>query len=323
MKILKIGTISVDGSKIKASASIYRSIRYDRAQELETQLTLDIKELLEKAEREDKDKDEKGDEVESELARLTDLRAKMREAQKKLEEQAKERARLEQKEYEDKVRRRNDREGRGKGRHIKEPENTPATTDQVNLTDSDSRIMRKSKRSEYIQGYNAQAVVDAEGTMLVLGARVTNNASDANELVLDIESIPKEIGKPMAVLADSGYASEIPVENIKARGIEVLVSVNEHLPRRHDFRPTREVVPDSSEKPYQKEWIKEMSLKMSGDEARRRYRLRKQTVEPVFGIVKQAMGFRQFLLRGIENVENEWRLVLCAYNLKRLAVLMR
>jgi hypothetical protein len=106
LNILKVGTVSVDGTKIKANASIYKSIRYDRARELEAQLNLEIEELMKKAEEEDKVKDEKGDEVASELARLSDLRAKMKAAQKKLEGEAKERACGEQEEYEDKVRRR-------------------------------------------------------------------------------------------------------------------------------------------------------------------------------------------------------------------------
>jgi hypothetical protein len=186
--------------------------------------------------------------------------------------------------------------------------------------------MRKSKKSEYLQGYNAQAVVDAEGTMLVLGTRVTNNASDSNELDLDLESISKEIGTPTTVLVDTGYASEEPVKKVQGKQIAVLVPVTREgsqSPRRHDFRPQREKEPEPKEKPYQKEWIRRMAARMREEDAKRLYRKRKQTVEPVFGIVKHAMGFRQFLLRGIEKVELEWQLVLCAYNLKRLAVLIQ
>jgi transposase len=322
MKLLKVGTVSVDGSKIKANASIHKSLRYDRAKELEQELSLEIAELLAKAESEDKVKDERGDDLDPELERLTILREKMKKAQETIEARASERARLEQEEYERKIRARNDKQGRHKGREIKKPQEGPVATEQANLTDPDSRIMRKSRRSEYTQSYNAQAVVDAEGTMLVLAARVTNSTGDANELVVDIASIPAELGAPTRVLADMGFANEKPVQTLKDAGIEVLIPMSSESTwqeRRHDFRPKNSKA--HKEKSHQKEWVKAMAETMKTDESRRLYRLRMQSVEPVFGIVKQAMGFRQFLLRGLEKVDLEWRLVLCAYNLKRLAVL--
>lgn len=264
-----------------------------------------------------------GDEVGAEIERLTELKAKMRVAQEGIEKRARERAEREHKEYEDKVRDRNERNGSSKGRFIKKPKEEPVDTEQANLTDADSRIMRKNKRSEYFQGYNAQAVVDADGTMLVVGCRVTNNASDADELARDIAAIPTVLGKPTTALADKGYASEKPVGAVQEQEIEVLVSVTketDHSPRRHDFRPKKDPLPPAPEKPNQLQWVKLMDV-MGTDEAKKPYRLRKQSVEPVFGIVKQILGFRQFLLRGLEKVELEWELVLCAYNLKRLAVL--
>ena len=182
--------------------------------------------------------------------------------------------------------------------------------------------MRKSRRSEYTQSYNAQAVVDAEGTMLVLGARVTNHAGDANELVLDIASVPAELGAPTRVLADMGFANEKPVGTLQDASIEVLIpmaSESAWQERRHDFRPKKAKA--GKEETHQLEWVKAMAETMRTDEARRLYRLRRQSVEPVFGIVKQVMGFRQFLLRSPEKADLEWRLVLCAYILKRLAVL--
>lgn len=324
MKILKVGTVSVDGSKIKASASIHKSLRYDRAKELERQLELEIGELLAKAESEDRVKDERGDEVGAELERLSVLRAKMKAAQESLEKRAKERSEREREEYERKVRDRNDRSGPHKGRHIKEPVEGPADSEQANLTDDDSRIMRKNSRSEFIQGYNAQAVVDAEGTMLVVASRVTNNAADANELTADVEAIPASVGKPETILADSGYASGESIAKVQAGGMRVLVPVSRAAAseaRRHDFRPQKGGSPLKAGHPYQMEWVKRMASEMETPTAKELYRLRKQSVEPVFGIIKQALGFRQFLLRGLRKVELEWRLVTCAYNLKRLAAL--
>ena len=176
--------------------------------------------------------------------------------------------------------------------------------------------MRKSRRHEYRQAYNAQAAVDADGRQWVLGARVSVCASDRNELVADVDAIPLALGAADRVLADSGYATGSEVSQLAGRGMEVLVATGaEGQRRQHDFRPEP---PEQTAKEPQADWIKSMQEKMALPEHRAHYRLRKQTVEPVFGIVKQAMGFRQFLLRGLEKVEGEWALVTLAYNCRRL-----
>ena len=180
--------------------------------------------------------------------------------------------------------------------------------------------MRKSKHHEYRQAYNAQAAVDADGSQLVLSSRVSVSASDRNELVADVEAIPAALGAADRVLADSGYATCSEVSQLEGRGVEVLVATGaEGQRRQHDFRP--EPPPKPAKEP-RADWIKAMQEKMELPENRAHYRLRKQTVEPVFGIVKQAMGFRQFLLRGVEKVEGEWALVTLAYNCRRLHNLM-
>ena len=156
----------------------------------------------------------------------------------RLERQAKERAAAEQAEYERKVAAREQRRGRAKGRHIKPPAETPKEATQVNLTDADSGLMRRNKRSEYQQAYNAQAVVDADGSQLVLGARVSQCASDRRELVADVAAVPEAVGTPDEVLADNGYATETEVKALTDRGLEVLVAVGGGDRRRqHDFRP--------------------------------------------------------------------------------------
>ena len=179
--------------------------------------------------------------------------------------------------------------------------------------------MRKSRRPEYRQAYNAQAAVNADGSagpQLVLGARVSVCASDRNELVADVEAIPAAVGAADRVLADSGYATGSEVSQLEGRGMEVLVATGaEGQRRQHDFRPES---PEQLAKAPQADWIKSMQEKMARPEQLAHYRLRKQTVEPVFGVVKQAMGFRQFLLRGLEKVEGEWALVTLAYNCRRL-----
>ena len=162
---------------------------------------------------------------------------------------------------------------------------------------------------------NFEAVVDAEGSQLVLGARVSNNASDRRELVADVEAIPPGVGAPARVLADSGYANGQEVKRLERRGTEVLAATETEGCRRHDFRPPVEPRPCPT---VRAEWIAAMRAKMAQPGERALYRLRRQTVEPVFGIVKQSMGFRQFLLRGLNKVQGEWVLVMLANNCKRL-----
>ena len=146
--------------------------------------------------------------------------------------------------------------------------------------------------------------------------RVSVCASDRNELVADVDAIPAALGAADRVLADSGYATGSEVSQLAGRGVEVLVATGaEGQRRQHDFRPEP---PHPLAKEPQADWVKSMQQKMALPEHRAHYRLRKQTVEPVFGIVKQAMGFRQFLLRGLEKVEGEWALVTLAYNCRRL-----
>ena len=214
---------------------------------------------------------------------------------------------------------RDKREGRAKGGRIKPPAETPKESTQVNLTDADSGLMRKNKRSEYRQAYNAQAVVDADGSQLVLGTRVSQCASDRNELVADIDSVPAALGTPAQVLADSGYATETEVEALSGREIDVLVAVGtEDRRRQRDFRPLPDPAQAAKPKPAKAPWRVAMQEKLSRSDNRASYRLRQQTVEPVFGIMKQALGFRQFLLRGHEKVTGEWQLLALAYNCKRL-----
>jgi len=180
MGVLKVGTVSVDGTHIKASASRNRNVRYDRAKQLERQLEADVRDLMGRAENADHRLDDDGQSIPEELTRPENLKSKIQAAREYLENKAKDRALAEQPEYEEKVGRRKDREN--KGREIHPPKNTPEDREQVNLTDQDSRLMRKSKREGYTQSYNAQVAVDADGAQLILSHHVTTCASDANEL---------------------------------------------------------------------------------------------------------------------------------------------
>jgi len=274
MKLLKVGTVSVDGTHIRANASKHKSVRYDRAGELERQLRADVEELLRNAEQQDRKDEADGQSLPEEIARGGRLREKMLEARRRLEERAAAEARV-------KDSREGGEQGKGKGGGM--TGKGPRAEEQINLTDPDSQLMRKSKRDSYRQAYNAQAVVDAEGSQLVLATEVLRTPSDANQL------------EP----AIAAY---------------VAISDEEQNVRRYDYRPPRErrrkVVKDPR--------LIAMREKLRTEEGRRIYAKRAQTVETVFGIIKAPLGFRQFLLRGLGKVRIEWDLVCLAYNMKRL-----
>ena len=317
LKLLKVGTISVDGTKINANANIHRSIRYDRAVELRAQLKLEISELMKKAEQSDRADTIENQSLPKDIARREALRDKLDAAITRLEAEARTRAQADRDEAEKGKKKQTDRADPGPP--PASPSDQPAPERQTNLTDPESRIMRKSRRSEYRQAYNAQAGVDADGSQLILGTGVTQSASDKNELVPIVDVVSENVGKPDTVLADTGYANGDAVADLEKREIDPLVAVAGGGGRRaHDFRPTP---PPKPEKEPKAPWLVKMKARLQTDAAKAKYKLRKQTIEPVFGIIKQAMGFRQFLLRGIEKVRGEWQLVALAYNCRRLHTL--
>ncbi len=316
LKLLKVGVVSVDGSKFKASASKHRSVTYERAGELVDELKLEIADLMGRAEAADGCGEEDPQALPKEIARREVLRDRLDAARHRLEARAKARAEAERADYEAKVAAREKRQGGSKGKHPKPPDDRPRRDEQSNLSDPDSRLMRKSKQHEYRQAYNAQAVVDAGGSQLILGARVGTCASDRNELVADIEAIPAALGRPETALADNGYANGEEVESLAESGIKTLVATGAQGRRRpHDFRPAKAVVAPKEPKA---EWLKAMAAKLESEDGRVRYRLRQQTVEPVFGIIKAVLGFTGFSLRGLDKVAGEWDLVALSYNCKRL-----
>jgi transposase len=322
LKLLRLGTVSLDGTHIRANASKDKNVTYARAQELRAQLRLDVDQLLRQAEQADR-QDDDPQKLPREIARRERLLKKMDEACAQLEARAKARAEAEKAEYERKLAERQQREGKTKGPQPKPPSDTPAPDQQINLTDADARLMRKSKREGYTQSYNAQAVVDAEGSQLIVGQRVSVCASDAGEMEPDLQSIPACLGSPTAALADCGYADQEVFQHLASQrlGLDLYVSVHRedaHAERRYDYRPLEKIkTPKKLTDPV----LVAMAEKLKTAEGKARYRKRACTVEPVFGILKAVLGFRQFQLRGLEKVGGEWNLVCLAYNLKRLHVL--
>ena len=318
LKLLKLGTVSLDGTHIKASASKDKNVTYERAQQLRTQLRQDVNQLLQQAERADQKEDPQ--KLPQEIARRETLLQKMDAACARLEQRAQERAAVERADYERKVAAREQREGSAKGPEPKPPQDTPEPDEQINLTDPDARLMRKSKRESYTQSYNAQAVVDAGESRLIVGQRVSDCASDAGQLEPDLQSIPQPLGQPKQALADCGYVDAEVFQRVGQQrpDLDLYVSVHRedaHAERRYDYRPLDKIKkPKAIKDPV----LLAMADKLKTSEGKTIYRQRACTVEPVFGIIKAALGFRQFLLRGMNKVSGEWNLVCLTYNLKRL-----
>lgn len=324
LKVLKLGKISLDGTHIKANASIDQNVTYERACEIREQLKLDVQELMEKAERADEN-DEDAQKLPKEIARREKLAAKMDRAIDELKERAKKRDEKARADFEKKLaeRERKEKETGKKpaGAAPKPPKTGPENSnEQVNLSDPDARIMRKNKRSGFTQSFNAQAAVDADGSQLIVGNHLSQSPSDSGELEEGVSSVPEQLGKPEAVLSDAGYVNADMIERVeKELGVEVFCSVHRedaHSERHYDYRPKKQ-----SERPVRK--VKDprllaMQAKLQTEEGKAIYGVRNHTVETAFGIIKSVMGFRGFMLRGLEKVAGEWELVCLSYNLKRL-----
>ena len=323
LELLKLGNVSLDGTHIKANASIDQNVSYGRAVEIREQLRLDIDELLAQAESADAE-GEDSQKLPGEIARRERLAGKMERAIEELEARARERQKKADAEYEEKKKRRSEKQKKtGKkcsGREPKRPERKAEDSgEQCNLSDPDARIMRKSQRASFTQSYNAQAAVDADGSQLVVGGHVSQSAGDYAELENGVASIPDQLGKPESVLADAGYVNGDAFDRLEREGVEIYCSVHRedaHNERHYDFRPEaasgREVKEPTDGR------LVAMRDKLRTEEGKALYAKRNHTVEPVFGIIKEAMGFRGFSLRGKERVSGEWTLVCLAYNLRRL-----
>ncbi len=305
MGLLKVGMVSVDGTHMKANASKHKSVRYDRAGELEEQLRKDIEALLQRAEKADEEPAEDGQKLPQEIARREALLEKMRWAREELEKRAKDEA--DKQDDKDK--------GQGPKSGGENPAEKPKESQQINLTDPDSALMRKSRRDSYEQAYNAQAVVDADGSQLILATDVIATPSDANQLEVALENVVQSVGAVRGMLADGGYVNAEAIERVQQKvDLYVAISSEDNNYRRYDYRPPKETPTKKVVDPR----LIAMREKVTSDEGKRIYGRRASSVEPVFGIIKSAMGLRQFLLRGMLKVRIEWDLVCLAYNMRRL-----
>jgi transposase/IS5 family transposase len=321
-QLSRFGTVSLDGTKIHANASRHSALSYGHAEKIEAHLKAEVQELLALAEAADQSSVPDGVSLPDEIKRREDRLAAIAVAKAKIEARAKERYEQEHAEHAAKMAARAEKEAAtGKkpgGKPPKPPESGPRADDQINLTDEESRIM-KVAGGGFEQCYNAQAVVDTE-SMLILVPHVTQATNDKEQvepMVEKMQANPAGLNQPDTLLADTGYFSQKNVAACNAAKVAPLIAVKRdahHPAWRERFTEPAPLAGDASSVDAMKHALKTRT-------GRAAYALRKQTVEPVFGIIKSVMGFRQFLLRGLENVQNEWTLVCLAWNLKRMAVL--
>lgn len=316
----KRGGVSVDGTKIEANASKHAAVSYRRAGELIEQCEQEVKELMAKAEAADRAPVPEGLKVPEEIARRQVRKAKLETARQVIETRFEERRKGQQANYEAKMAEREKRREEGKpprGREPQPPQEQPEEKAQYNFTDPESRIMKAGNGEHFEQAYNAQAAVDTEGSLLVLGVRVTEKCNDKEELVATTKSVDSSVREVTEVMADSGYYSEEAVREVEADGGPVVYAAVE---KQGHHRTVSDLIfqPDPSPPPVSASVAETMRHRLRTATGKAKYALRKQTVEPVFGIIKAVMGFRRFLLRGKTKVSLEWILVTLAYNFKRL-----
>jgi transposase len=321
--VLKLGNISLDGSKIHADASKNKAVSYKRLIELEIQLRSEVNELFTLGEKVDQGEGQlpTGLVIRDEVALRQERLVNLAKAKEVLEERAKERLVAEKAEYEAKLREREEKtrknQHKPRGRHPKPPEPGVHDKDQYNFTDPESRIMKNSTNEGYDQHYNVQAAVDQK-SLLILAHALSNHPNDKQEAAPTLDALSPEVGKPKAAALDAGYFSEANLQACQERGIDPYIATGRephHLDWHTFFQEQPEPPADDASAKVK------MAYKLQTKIGQAIYRLRKCTVEPVIGIIKEILGFRQFSLRGMKAVAGEWCLVCLAFNLKRMHTL--
>lgn len=318
--LFKMGNVSLDGTKIKANASKHKAMSWGYANKLEQQLRREVEQLLKKAEEVDTEEEPELD-IPDELRRRKDRLVAITKAKEEIAHRAQERFEAEQAEYEEKMKRRQEREDatgkKTRGQTPKPPNAEPKEKDQVNFTDKESRIMPSS--SGYVQAYNAQAAVDTN-THLIVESHLTQQPNDRQEVgptLARLNAMENQLDKPGKLLADTGYFSEGNVNRCETAGITPYICDSRE---RHNL-PLEERLKQCEPCPKDADAVTVMRHRLSTPEGKSIYAKRKSTVETVFGIIKEVMGFRQFHLRGCDSAQGEWNLVCMAWNLKRMHAL--
>jgi transposase len=304
---IQLGRVSLDGTKLKANASKHKAMSYGRMKEKQEQLKAEVKQLLDQAAAADETEDrqyggQRGDELPEELRRRETRLAKIKEAKKVVEQRARDKAAEEGKSAEEAKRAK------------------PDDKDQYNFTDPESRLMKGA--DGFVQGYNAQAAVEPK-LLLIVGQTVTEATNDKKQLIPMVELIEQQSGqRPEAILADNGYCSEQNLEHLESadeleRKIEGFIATGKQKHGEHRLPARRGPLPKGATR------VDRMKRKLKTKVGKAVYAARKCVVEPVFGQIKQARGFRQFLLRGKEKVKGEWALLCLTHNILRLHAAMQ
>jgi transposase len=319
--VLKLGTISLDGTKIHADASKHNAVSYKRLLEVEAQLRTEVEDLFALSEQSDQPEVPDGLVVREEMARREDRLARLAEAKAVLQARAQERAAAEQADYEAKLAQRAERERttgrRPRGRPPTPPVPGPRDGDQYNFTDPQSRIMKNPTDAGFEQDYNAQVAVDQQ-SLLIVGWALSNHPNDSQEAEPTLEAIPPALGMPEAAALDAGYGGPATLAACAKRNIEPYIATGRdphHPSWQQRFAPLPAPPPEDASAQVK------MAYKLRTALGKAIYGARKCTVEPVIGIIKEILGFRQFSLRGISAAAGEWCLVCLAFNLKRFHTL--
>jgi len=326
LKVLQVGqiTVAVDGTKVLANASKHSAVSYERAGQMIAQLELEVGQLIAKAEQADSTPLQDGLTIPQEITRRQERKAALAKARAEIEARAQARYAIELAEHEKKMAERAAKQELGEkvgGKPPKAPTPEPGPGDQYNFTDSESRIMKAGNGNHFEQSYNAQAAVDVR-SRLIMGGRMSQSPNDKQELVSDLQAIPAAAGSVEAVLIDSGFYSESAVRAVEqtAEGQSSGTTVYAAMERKSHHRNVADLERKAEPAPPAAgaSVSEVMKYRLATAAGKQKYKLRQQTVEPVFGIIKSVMGFRRFLLRGLAKVKLEWALVCAAYNLKRL-----
>jgi transposase len=321
--VLKLGNISLDGTKIHADASKSKAVSYQHLLALETHLRAEVEHLFALSERADQGEMPDGLVLSDEIAIRQARLARLAEAKAVLEARAKERDASEQAEYAAKIQQREEKAqqtGRTpRGRPPKAPTPGPRDKDQYNFTDPESRIMKHRSTEGFEQDYNAQIAVD-QVSLLIVGESLSNHPTDQREAEPTLDAIPPQIGPPDAGAMDNGYFSESNIAACEQRGIEPYIATGRdpHHLSWHQRFASLPAPPAEDASPKVK-----MAYKLKTVLGKAIYGLRKCTVEPVISLIKEVLGFRQFSLRGEQAAAGEWCLVCLAFNLKRLHTLLQ
>jgi len=325
MELVKLGNVSLDGTKMKANASKHKALSWAYACKLEAQFESEVKELMRRANEADASDLPDGFSIPEELEIREKRLTAIRDAKAKIEERAAERHGRDMAEYEDKVAAREAKE-KATGKKVggiapKPPEEGPKDKDQVNLTDEESRIMPTSGGG-FEQAYNAQAAVDME-TMIVVATDLSQHPNDKQELepvVETLSKLPDDLGEIKNVVADTGYYSEHNVKVCEQHKLQPLIAHG----RQPHHPPLAELIArdeSGGNESISDDPVQRMKDMLKDDVGRALYAKRKTTVEPVFGIIKHVMGFRQFSMRGLKKAKGEWSIVCMAWNIRRLFTL--